>query len=272
MAIRAGTPRKAEYGFDAGYLMPLAGVICVASVVAAALSRSLILMVETSAALLAIGLGLHASRRGKFLVWAELFDGLHLSGKERILDLGCGRGAVLLAAARRLTTGRGFGVDIWSRADQSGNSVGAFLRNAEAENVSARVAPLTASMVALPFSANTFDLVVSNVAIHNIRGVVDRITAIDEAVRVLRPGGRLVVADLANTRVYAMRLVELGMAGIGRRSLGWRMWWSGPWRATYLVTATKPEVGAPPAAPVTLAPASWTNPDVVPARESGPPR
>ena len=31
----------------------------------------------------------------------------------------------------------------------------------------------------------------------------------------------------------------------GRRSLGWRMWWGGPWRATYLVTATKPDGGKP---------------------------
>lgn len=238
-ATGTGIPRKAEYGFDAGYVMPIAGVACLAGVVAAAIARSPVLMVETSAALVCAGLGLHASRRGKFLVWAELLDALELRGDERILDVGCGRGAVLLSAAKRLTTGRGFGVDIWSRADQSGNSAGAFLRNARAENVSERVAPLTADMVALPFSANTFDLVVSNVAIHNLRGVVDRITAIDEAVRVLRPGGRLVVADLSNTRVYAKRLGELGMARIDRRSLGWRMWWSGPWRATYAVTATK---------------------------------
>jgi arsenite methyltransferase len=177
------------------------------------------------------------------LVWEELLDGLHLRGDERVLDLGCGRGAVLLSAAKRLTNGRGFGVDIWSRSDQSGNSVGATRRNAEAEKVSERVALLTANMMALPFPANTFDVVVSNVAIHNIKGQIGRATAIDEAVRVLRPGGRLLVADLSDTRAYARRLVELGMAKIGRRSLGWRMWWGGPWRATYLVTATKPDDG-----------------------------
>jgi cyclopropane fatty-acyl-phospholipid synthase-like methyltransferase len=40
------------------------------------------------------------------VVWAELLDGLRLRGDERILDLGCGRGAVLLMAAQHLTTGR----------------------------------------------------------------------------------------------------------------------------------------------------------------------
>jgi ubiquinone/menaquinone biosynthesis C-methylase UbiE len=245
---RADIPRKADYGFDAGYLLPTAFLACIAIVIVAARSRSLILLVEACAALLVVGTGLHASRRGKFLVWEELLDGLHLRGDERILDLGCGRGAVLLSAARRLTKGRGFGVDIWNRSDQSGNSVGATRRNAEAEKVSERVALLTADMMALPFPADTFDVVVSSIAIHNIRGRIGRATAIDEALRVLRPGGRLLIADLSDTRAYASRLADLGVAAIGRRSLGWRMWWSGPWRATYLVTGIKPEGGKRPVA------------------------
>jgi arsenite methyltransferase len=47
------------------------------------------------------GFGLYASKRGKFVVWAELLDQLNLSGDERILDMGCGRGAILLLAADR---------------------------------------------------------------------------------------------------------------------------------------------------------------------------
>jgi len=35
----------------------------------------------------------HFTLRGKFLVWAELLDQLNLRGDERILDMGCGRGA-----------------------------------------------------------------------------------------------------------------------------------------------------------------------------------
>lgn len=241
MTDGADIPRKAEYGFDNGYLLPLAGILCIAITVAAALSRSAGPLVGACAASFFVGTGLHTSRRGKFLVWHELLDGLHLRGDERILDLGCGRGAVLLSAVKRLPEGRGFGVDIWSRSDQSGNSVGALRQNADAERVSARVVPLTASMMALPFRSNSFDVVVSSVAIHNIRGRIGRETALNEAVRVLRPGGRLLIADLSGTVAYRRRLEGLGMTKTDRRSLGWRMWWSGPWRATYLVTATKPE-------------------------------
>jgi hypothetical protein len=45
--------------------------------------------------------GAHVTRRGRFAAWAELLDGLELKGEERLLDIGCGRGAVLLMAARR---------------------------------------------------------------------------------------------------------------------------------------------------------------------------
>ena len=41
---------------------------------------------------------LHTTLRGKHIVWHRLLDDLDLGGDERILDVGCGRGAVLIAA------------------------------------------------------------------------------------------------------------------------------------------------------------------------------
>jgi len=119
-----GSPRGAKYGVDAPYLLPVAGVVCLANVVIVAISRSVGPVIGACAALMCVGLGLNASRRGKFLVWTELLNDLHLKGDERILDLGCGRGAVLLATAKRLNKGHAIGGDIWNRFDQSGNSVG----------------------------------------------------------------------------------------------------------------------------------------------------
>ena len=94
--------------------------------------------------------GLYTSRRGKFLAWTELLDQLNLRGDERILDLGCGRGAVLLLAAQRLTTGRAVGVDVWRRGDQSGNAAMATRRNALAEGVADRIELHTADMTGAP--------------------------------------------------------------------------------------------------------------------------
>ena len=129
---------------------------------------------------------LFTTRRGKFIEWDRILDHLHLRGDEGVLDMGCGRGAVLTAVARRMTTGRVTGVDIWSRKDQSGNARDVTLRNASLEGVGDRVQIETADMRALPFPDATFDLVVSSLAIHNIRSNADRKQAIAEGFRVLK--------------------------------------------------------------------------------------
>jgi arsenite methyltransferase len=179
------------------------------------------------------------SRRGKFEVWARLLTGLNLRGDERVLDLGCGRGAVLLAAAKLLPRGRAVGVDIW-RADQTGNSMQSTLANADAEGVAERVELHTRDMTDLEFPSESVDVIVSNFAIHNLPDNEARRSAIVEAVRVLRPGGRVVIADLGFTRNYAAWLQQCGMVDVERRSLGWRAWWGLPFIRTHAVTATKP--------------------------------
>jgi arsenite methyltransferase len=231
--------RNGSYGVDAPYLLPVLGVLLAVNVWQGIVSGSVWPFIGAVVLLGCGACGLYSSRRGKFEVWAELLDGLKLRGDERILDLGCGRGAVLLLAAERLTTGMAVGIDLWRRGDQSGNAPEATRHNAIAEGVSDRVELHTADMTALPFEADSFDVVVSSIAIHNVKGRAGREKAIDEAVRVLRSGGRLLIADLWATRQYAVRLKQFGMVGVTRRNLGWRMWWGGPWLATRLVTATK---------------------------------
>src|SRR5207249_4073043 len=83
---------------------------------------------------------------GKFAVWAELLRGLGLRGDERLLDMGCGRGAVLLMAAQLLPAGRAVGVDLWKTADQSGNAPEVAEANARREGVADRVELRTGDM------------------------------------------------------------------------------------------------------------------------------
>lgn len=231
---------KASYGIDAPRLLPVLAVLFIANVAQGIISGKLWPFLGAALILGCASLGFYASRRGKFLVWSKLLDGLKLRGDEQILDIGCGRGAVLMLAAQHLTTGRAVGVDLWRKRDQSGNAAEATERNAVAEGLADRVELRTADMTALPFENASFDLIVSSIAIHNVNRP-RRDKAIEEAVRVLRPGGRLMIADLSATRQYLARLKELGMTNFGRINLGWRMWWTGPWLSTHLVTASKPK-------------------------------
>jgi ubiquinone/menaquinone biosynthesis C-methylase UbiE len=182
---------------------------------------------------------LYSTRRGKFRVWAELLGCLPLREDEHVLDMGCGRGVILSMLAKMLPRGRAVGLDLWRSEDQSGNSPDATWRNLDAECVRNRCELVTADMKAVPFADSTFDLVVSSLAIHNIEGDQGRGQAVGEAVRVLKPGGRLLIADLMWTEAYAKRLRELGMENVAEQHLDWRFWYGALGLATGLATATK---------------------------------
>ena len=238
---------RGEYGYDAPYALVIFGSLALASGLGAAIAWLSPPIQAAAPITLCFVLFLanttsffYTTRRGKFLEWERILDRAHLSGDEMVLDMGCGRGAVLTAVARRLTTGRVTGVDIWSTTDQSGNAKDVALHNALLEGVSDRVHIETADMRELPFPEATFDFVVSSLAIHNIRSNADRKRAITEAFRVMKPGGRIVIADIRATAIYADALRTLGASKVERQRLGWRFWWGNPVAATTLLTASKP--------------------------------
>jgi ubiquinone/menaquinone biosynthesis C-methylase UbiE len=193
-------------------------------------------MAAAGTALLAFtGFYLHTTLRGKLRIWQRELDRASLKGNEQLLDLGCGRGTVLVEAARRLPTGRAVGADLWSGKDQSGNSPEATLANAAAAGVADRVEVHTADMTALPFADGCFDVVTSALAIHNIRSPEGRYRALDEAMRVLRPDGQLLVADFWwMARKYAAHIGQGTLRGLGPG-----YWYGGPWLSITLLHAVK---------------------------------
>jgi len=239
--------RRGEYGIDAPYVPLWMGTGAVAAI-AIYFIGSVLAIPTVPVPALNIGLALaasvadylYASRFGKFAVWAEILLSLKLRGDEGVLDLGCGRGAVLLMVTKLLPRGRTVGIDLWKTSDQSGNAIEVTRRNAQLEGVADRVELRTGDMRALPFEDQSFDIVLSSLAIHNIPDAAGRAKAIDEAVRVLRRGGRVLVVDINATREFEARLRDRGMVDVERHSLGPRMWFGGPWVAASLVRARKP--------------------------------
>ena len=244
--------RRADYGIDAplsGLLPPTVGGLTLAALSAyhhrhgrRALATTELL--SSAPLLFTAAVYLHATRRGKFQIWAELLGDLQLRGDEHALDMGCGRGAVMAMLAKLLPRGRVVGLDLWRTEDQSGNNPKVTRRNLIAEGVAERCELKTGDMLAMPFDDNTFDLLVSSLAIHNIderdlRNHSRRLQVVSEAARVLKPGGRLLITDLLWTRRYAQHLRQFGMHNVEQRSLGWRFWYA-PFLGADLVTATKP--------------------------------
>ena len=140
-----------------------------------------------------------------------------LRGDERVLDVGCGRGLLLLGVARRLTRGRAVGLDLWQTVDQSGNSPQTTLRNATAEGVAERIELHSGDARKMPFADGEFDLVVSSWALHNIPDREGRARAVREIARVLKPGGRLFIVDIQRSREYVEVLRACGFTDVRHR-------------------------------------------------------
>lgn len=154
---------------------------------------------------------LHYVKRGKFR-HRDFILGLHRwRGDERVLDVGCGRGLLLVGAAKRLRTGDAVGLDVWNAEDLSGNSMAATEQNLALEQVADQCSLVTEGAHAMPFADASFDLVVSNLCLHNIYDRDERNKALSEICRVLRVGGEALLSDYKLTGEYARYLREQGL-------------------------------------------------------------
>ena len=143
-----------------------------------------------------------SSRFGKMHARDKLLDGLNLRGDETVLDLSCGRGLLLIGAAKRVPQGRAIGIDLWSQEDQGDNRKDATLSNARAERVADRVKIVDGDMRKLPFENASIDVAVANLSIHNIYNREGRREAINEIVRTLKPGGKVALMDFEHVKEY----------------------------------------------------------------------
>ena len=101
--------QRPRYGVDAPAVPAVLGAAGMACCLAATRWRpARIATAATGAVLLAsAGVYLHTTLCGKLRIWERELDRAGLQGNEQLLDLGCGRGAVLITAARRQCSGRG---------------------------------------------------------------------------------------------------------------------------------------------------------------------
>jgi arsenite methyltransferase len=251
------SPQRPDYGIDAPAVLAVQAVVAFTAFGVAGLLAALgaphPLGIPLAEVLLLTGLSCLAnalamlwySKVGKLRERERLLDRVPWHGDEGVLDVGCGRGLLLVGAARRLSTGRAVGVDLWRGVDLSGNRPEAPLANARLEGVEERVEVTGGDARRLPFADGSFDVVVSGLALHNIPDAEGRARAVREIARVLRPGGHLALVDIHYTADYARTLRECGLADVERTRVGRLFFWTFAlltWGALrfHRVTARKP--------------------------------
>jgi len=148
---------------------------------------------------------------GKFRHRDRMLSMVPWRGDEQVLDVGTGRGLLLIGAARRLSSGRSTGIDVWSARDLSGNSLERTQANVEVEGVKEKVDLKSDDARKLSFPDRSFDVVLSNLCIHNIPDSEGRAQACREIARVLKPGGTALISDFVKTGFYQKVFAAQGL-------------------------------------------------------------
>jgi SAM-dependent methyltransferase len=108
--------------------------------------------------------------------------------------VGCGNGALVIRLAQKYPEAKVTGIDYWGTMWEYSKKI--CERNARVEGVARQVIFQNASGSALPFKDGSFDVVISNLAFHEVRDTKDKREVIREALRVVKKGGRFVFQDL----------------------------------------------------------------------------
>jgi len=115
-------------------------------------------------------------------------------GKGRLLDVGCGAGALTTRCAKAFPEAECVGIDYWGASwDYSKKMCD---QNARLEGVGDRCVFQKGDANHLDFPDGSFDAVVSNFVYHEVRNNPDKEALINETLRVLRKGGCFALQDL----------------------------------------------------------------------------
>ena len=130
----------------------------------------------------------------------------------RGLEIGCGIGGISLGVLQRLPQARLVGLDI------SPQQLALARAHADAGGVGARFDAVQADAMALPFADGCFDF---SLCIESSFHYPDKTRFVAEAARTLRPGGRLVLADITCDDVSRVQFRQGNFFDSPTRYLGW---------------------------------------------------
>jgi SAM-dependent methyltransferase len=210
-------PRHFQLLLAIGVLAGVAGVgLLVATPTLPGLYGYLLLVVGLFSLAFAAVLGIITSPGLRQRARRQMLAAVVWRGDERVLDVGCGNGFLLVEAAKHLTTGTVTGIDVW-KTQAGAQRAEVALRNARLEGVADRVDIKNVDARAMPFADHTFDVIVSSLMLHHAGGAGDRHRVLQEMARVLKPQGTLLLYDVSPLIANAARQLRAnGVTSIDR--------------------------------------------------------
>lgn len=115
----------------------------------------------------------------------------------KILDIGCGSGALTLSCAKLNPLAKVIGLDRWGKDFNFSQSL--CYENAKCENIN-NVEFIKGNAIKLDFKDEEFDFITSNYVYHNIKG--NKQNYIKESLRVLKKGGGFAIHDIFDHSGY----------------------------------------------------------------------
>lgn len=138
--------------------------------------------------------------------WREITRDEKLKGQLSVLDVGCGTGSVTIRVAQALPESKVVGIDIFE--GMSGTSPEQPRFNAIVEGVGGRVSFQEGNLLSIPFPDASFDIVTAGSVLHEIREEENKLKALCEIWRVLKPEGKFITVEiLRNRRMYSAFLL-----------------------------------------------------------------
>lgn len=150
-------------------------------------------------------------------VHQTILSSLDFDGHGKLLEVGCGSGALTIRAALTWPEAEVTGLDYWGAMYNYSKAV--CERNAASEGVGARCTFVHGDANRLDFPDESFDAVISNYVYHNIMGA-DKRALLLESLRVLKKGGVFVLHDDMKPRMYgdmrafAKKLEDMGFSEV----------------------------------------------------------
>ncbi len=136
-----------------------------------------------------------SQRGGRFQdkVYNLIIQRLGAEVKGKFLDIGSGNGMLAVKLAQQHPEVEVVGIDSWGKDWEYSKRV--CEDNALLVQVASRVHFQKGDAAALEFAADTFDGAISNLTFHEVRSAPDKRAVVQEALRVVKPGGVFAFVD-----------------------------------------------------------------------------